>query len=592
MRKLKGIIYVAVVAILAAFLGLNTVYAEETTSITTAAELKQAMLSGGAYKLDADITMASNYSTTAETSLDLNGHTLNAADKTLVPKAKFTVSDSQGSGKITGTAQFKIQVGSSATPGEFMLEGGLLEVPSQYGIQVISGSTFTMNGGKITGDNGFLVYNRGTFVMNGGEIISGATGNVPAVRNNGGASFEMNGGKIIATNTKGIGINFSFNTTTGEGSTGVINGGEVRAESNNSAAIVIYKNADLTVNGGTIVGENGGIVGNGTGPGYNTSSEGTGAKVTVTGGNISSTHGAALYVPQYEGVTTISGGTISAEEVAVEIRAGTLNISGGTLIATADSYSFNSNDNGSTTVGAAVAVAQHVTAQPITVSICGGVLRGAAPFSAINSEGNTAEDTAKVDINIQEPCGELRFESTGTQAVAVDDAFTGFIQGGLYTFSVEDYLAEGYGERKNGEMYEVSKYHTVTIATVENGVVTVSKLRALKGEAITIATEAEDGYELSDLTAARDASGEVQIANNSFAMPDGDVVITAVFASTAVAEPEPAPTPAQTGETKPEALKNDNVELPNTGDDIILYVLGFLVSTGGLLAVVPKPRKE
>ena len=52
-------------------------------------------------------------------------------------------------------------------------------------------------------------------------------------------------------------------------------------------------------------------------------------------------------------VETLTGGTVTGT-TAVEIRAGSLNVTGGTLVATAEEYSVTPNGNGSTKKGAAV----------------------------------------------------------------------------------------------------------------------------------------------------------------------------------------------------------------------------------------------
>ena len=75
--------------------------------------------------------------------------------------------------------------------------------------------------------------------------------------------------------------------------------------------------ASLTVNGGKVQGAYYGIAGNGTR--HNT-------EITVNGGEISGgTSG--IYHPQ-EGTLTVTGGTISGGDTGIELRSGTINVSG------------------------------------------------------------------------------------------------------------------------------------------------------------------------------------------------------------------------------------------------------------------------
>ena len=59
------------------------------------------------------------------------------------------------------------------------------------------------------------------------------------------------------------------------------------------------------------------------------------------------------------------------------------------------------NGNGTTTVGAALAVAQHTTKLPITVNIENGNLSGASALVANNPEKNDEEAIEKVNVYIE-----------------------------------------------------------------------------------------------------------------------------------------------------------------------------------------------
>ena len=155
----------------------------------------------------------------------------------------------------------------------------------------------------------------------------------------------------------------------------------------------VAKKAKLTVDGTvTLEGDYYGITGNG-------SRHGT--EITVNGGTIRGTHtndNLGIYHPQ-EGTLTISGGTIEGYSSAVEVRSGNVNISGNcSLKSTATTFSCKSNGSGNTTVGAALAIAQHTTRKAINVTIDGGTFTG---YKAISVEDPETGDPQNVNVVIK-----------------------------------------------------------------------------------------------------------------------------------------------------------------------------------------------
>lgn len=73
---------------------------------------------------------------------------------------------------------------------------------------------------------------------------------------------------------------------------------------------------------------------------------------------------------------TVNNGAVVKGESGIEVRAGSLTVNGGTITATANTYSYAANGNGTTTKGAAVAVAQHNTKLATTATLNGGTLKG------------------------------------------------------------------------------------------------------------------------------------------------------------------------------------------------------------------------
>ena len=204
-----------------------TVYAEpEVTSVSTWAELKDALKADGEVKLQNDIVAADGSAAlivpkSANVTLDLNGFKidrgLDAAQKqgnVVIVNGKLTVTDtsSDGTGKITG----------GWTDGT----GG--------GVWVRAGALFTLAGGAIDGNTAsnigggvYLSGSKSNFIMTGGAI----TGNT--AKNGGGVGMDSTGSVEISGGTI-------------SGNTARIHGG----------GAWVGKNTTLTFSGGLITGNN------------------------------------------------------------------------------------------------------------------------------------------------------------------------------------------------------------------------------------------------------------------------------------------------------------------------------------------------
>lgn len=120
------------------------------------------------------------------------------------------------------------------------------------------------------------------------------------------------------------------------------------------------------------------------------------------------------------------GATIIGSEAGIEVRAGNLNVEGGTITSTATEYSVNPNGSGTTTTGAAIAIAQHTTGLPINANITGGTLNGIKTISVADPEGKNLEDvvvTAKDELtegNVVIPDGYIWVSNNnGTSTLAL-----------------------------------------------------------------------------------------------------------------------------------------------------------------------------
>ena len=146
--------------------------------------------------------------------------------------------------------------------------------------------------------------------------------------------------------------------------------------------------ATLVVNGGVLKGYYYGISGNGTR--HNTA-------ITVNGGTIGAYSGTGIYHPQ-DGVLEVTGGEISGTQTGIEMRSGSLNVSGGRILSTAAEFTAEANGNGTTISGAAVAVSQHSTNLDLSVAITGGVFDGVYALYEKDFQDDTARDKISLSV--------------------------------------------------------------------------------------------------------------------------------------------------------------------------------------------------
>lgn len=146
------------------------------------------------------------------------------------------------------------------------------------------------------------------------------------------------------------------------------------------------------------------------------------ANGTTSGNTVTLKNKSAVLSEKATGIYFPGAGTLTVEDSnvtggvsGIEVRAGVLNVSGTSVIAsTAMEFSFTNNDNGITTTGAAVAAVKHTVGNDLAVTITGGTFKGPRGFYAN-------------DPNVAKP---------GTVTVS--------ISGGVFSTDVEKkYLADG-----------------------------------------------------------------------------------------------------------------------------------------------------
>ncbi len=185
------------------------------------------------------------------------------------------------------------------------------------------------------------------------------------------------------------------------------------------------------------------IQGNGTAPYFDNTCRIIGGHLKVTS---SSGGSMCVYWPQ-QGKLIIEGGLLEGDG-GVEIRAGTLTVTGGRIVANAPTYTVAANGSGTTTNGAAIAVAQHTTKLPIAVKITGGEFTGQVAFSEANPQNNSLADIAKLSATISG--GTF----TGGVAAVKSVDLEHFVYGGNFNYAMDSkYVAVGARITQDGSTW-------------------------------------------------------------------------------------------------------------------------------------------
>lgn len=299
-------------------------------------------------------------------------------------------------------------------------------------VNIYKSLTLDMQGYKISG--GMLYINGGTTAGNSitvnisnGSVIGPTYGII--VFND--VTLNIKDVNISAGTHNGIFVPLTAydGDTTVLPSTINIEGGSVSGGNTESAASVaicgVGDNSEtatkLIANGTTFTGGTFGINGNGTA--HNTYIELNDCVVTGSVG---------IYHPQ-DGDLIINGGEITGDVTGIEIRSGTLTVNSGTITGNGDPFESDPNGNGTTTTGAAIAVSQHTTNLPITVTINGGTFNGIRALYEADLQDEVTEGVT-IEVTGGTFNGEVYSENC-----------TGFIAGGQFVVKPDDtYLAEGF----------------------------------------------------------------------------------------------------------------------------------------------------
>jgi len=225
---------------------------------------------------------------TGEVNLCLNGQTISGSI-TVGSGAKLTLTDCTGTGKLQGSGSGS---GVSINGGTFNLYEGTItgfvngvEIGSHNDIQ--TGSSFTMYGGAITG-------NEAGSSAGGGVFLIGTTNSDVTA-----PSFTMHGG-TISNNTAGASDGGGGGVYVGEKCSFTMDGGTITgntATNGNGGGIYIHMLANVTISGGEITNNKAPAKNNtsyGHGGGIYSESGVTVKNVTITGNN-SNFEGGGIY---------------------------------------------------------------------------------------------------------------------------------------------------------------------------------------------------------------------------------------------------------------------------------------------------------
>lgn len=267
------------------------------------------------------------------------------------------------------------------------------------------------------------------------------------------------------------------------------------------------------------------------------------------GAEVIANYDMAIYHPQY-GTVNVTGGTITGT-TGIEMRAGVLMVTGGKITGTATPSSSIANGNGSTTLGAGIAVAQHTTKNDIVVAILGGTVEGHSAVYESNPQGNDVSDTNKVLVAIVD--GTFNAINGGTEAVHNETDSSVMVVGGTYNTEIaEELLTEDSKLEKVNGSYAVKTAWNITVEDTENGTVTAPE-KVYPGETVKLDIEAKEGYKVASIKVVDDLLGdEIEVKDNSFTMPNMSVIVEVTFAKEEV--------------------------VPNTGDNVITFIVIGLIS--------------
>lgn len=147
-------------------------------------------------------------------------------------------------------------------------------------------------------------------------------------------------------------------------------------------------------------------------------------------------------------------GTVTGGDTGIELRAGKLNVTGGTITGKGSPTRVEANGNGATTVGAGIAVAQHSTKLPTELTVTGGEINGCTALYQSNPQKN--DDAAVDKVRLSVSGGTFNAINGGANAIYSENC-TNFVSGGTFNTDPTSYLATGYTASNDDGVWTVAK---------------------------------------------------------------------------------------------------------------------------------------
>ena len=320
--------------------------------------------------------------------------------------------------------------------------------PSRFALVVLGGSSVTITdssgSGKVlfTAGTDHLLIKNGTMTVDNVVMESTVTpesGYGPVFFRVGNGTTAMNNAHLIVGDAAELFYSGTSVHETNEGVTFIMVG-------SGSYPIQIDYSGTMKTNGPQYI--NSGIYVNGSVE-FDRDNNKSNITINVTGGTVIGGNSTGIYGAGFADYN-ISGGEITGS-TGIEVRAGKLTVRGNPTITATGEFSCVPNANGSTILGAAVAVSQHATNYNLEATVSGGTLIGARSFFQVTAMENN--DPSKVSVTI----------SDGTFRGTVEsEDLIGFISGGTFDADVTEYCLEGSVAIGSTESFTVQKGYSVT----------------------------------------------------------------------------------------------------------------------------------
>ena len=178
--------------------------------------------------------------------------------------------------------------------------------------------------------------------------------------------------------------------------------------------------------------------------------------INVKGGSVKHEQDVAIYIAGKADLN-ISGGEIEGT-TGVEMRAGNLNVTGGTITATAEEFVATPNGNGSTSVGAAIAVTQHSTNYELNATISGGTFTG---VRALYEEDTCDDNISGISMSVNGGTFNGEVYSENVSNFIINGTFHKFIPAN-YAANNTMVAVSGSDDAKVYEVIDLSNGYTMT----------------------------------------------------------------------------------------------------------------------------------